>query len=897
MNTNIKRDEEIVEALINDQNFNFKQGSKVLNKGRCPECNRKSLWVKINKPGRVYCDHQTTCGYTETTRNVYPELFENYSNRHPATNDDPKATARNYLMDRGFNPGVIADWYEQGYFHLKDGSIAPTVRIPLWDGQYWERLIDRQHVQQAGRKNNYPKGFEYADQCWQPKNLALTSNDHCYITEGIFDAWVFLQEGKKAVSALSSGNFPRNLIKEKAGLCITWVLCYDNDKTGLEKIQKHIKWLACLGERYQVMLTATTEKDWNDELITGNINQDYFEDCLWRGYVFTAQTAREKAFWQFVKFPKRHICTNFKRSLHSFTVDQAAITAIYEGLDIEHNPKTLTSLWIKGEDQAISNAQNAFYSEISGGRISNCLPRFLYIERDPLTQEQDYFFNISFLNGNKTRLVALDGPAIESASSLNKALLSKTPGGTFDGEAKDLKELKQQWFERKTIEIKRLRFIGYDKDSNAWVFPEFGFYGGRLIKKNESGFIDTGRDKVKTKVSENQVKMISQTYHDQSWIAQFHQTFGNNGLFVMAWWYCNLFAEQIRSKYQDWPFLELTGEPATGKTTLLKFLWRCTGRTDSYEGFDPAKSSMAGRSRTLERYSALPCVVIEADRAEKPGAKQSFDFNEFKDFYNGGIIRTTGIKNSGNETIEPPFRGGVLIAQNANVDSDDDAVMERIVHCHSTKVHHTSDSKTLARQMASMKTEELCGWLHQALTNERRFLQTFDEKLQAIQQDYHLRPESIRERIIENHAKIAAGVWCLQILFPKYMTNGICSELVEELWEMAISRELRIKADSPLVEQFWEYYENLNTQEYEDSETREFVTAERLNHSSNTEHLAINLVEFEKLATKNGLRIPISELKKQLPNSQSHKFIGRKTVWSQITNKSKSCWIFAKEQD
>ncbi|MGB0360426.1 MAG: toprim domain-containing protein, partial [Endozoicomonas sp.] len=788
-------------------------------------------------------------------------MFENYSKRHPATNDDPKATARNYLIDRGFNSGLIADWYEQGYYHLKDGTMAPTVRIPLWKNSYWERLIDRQHVQQAGRKNNYPKGFGFADECWKPAGLELNNGDHCHITEGIFNAWVFLQEGKKAVSAMNSGNLPRKLIKEKSGLMITWVICYDNDKAGLGKTLDHIEWLEELGERYQVMLTASSSRDWNDELIAGNINQEYFNTCLWRGYIHTAKNAREKAFWQFVKFPKRHICTSFHKALYSFTVDQKAITGIYEALDIDSNPKALNGLWVNGCEDSIQRAQTAFYSEIKGSRISNCLPSFLYIERDPLTEEQDYFFNIAFMNGNKTRLIAMDGSSIESASSLNKSLLGKTPGGTFDGDAKDIKDLKEQWFNSKTTEIKRLRFIGYDKDSGAWVFPEFGFCAGKLIKNNDHGYLNTGKDKLKTKVSGNQIKMIRRDYHDERWIQLFHKTFGDTGLIVMAWWYCTLFSEHIRAKYQDWPFLELTGEPGTGKTTLLKFLWRCIGRIDGYEGFDPAKSSMAGRSRTLERYSALPTVVIEADRADKPGAKKSFDFNEFKDFFNGGIIRTTGVKNGGNETIEPPFRGGVLIAQNASIESDDDAVMERIVHCHSTKSHHTSDSKQLARQMASMKADELCGWLHQALSNERRFLAIFDQKLTEIQNDFRQRNEIVRERITENHSKIAAGVWCLNIIFPEYMTFDVCSRLTNEVWAMAVSREKRIKADSPLVEQFWEYYADLNFIEYEDGGTREFVSAERLNHSSNKDQIAINLVEFEKLANKHGLRIPIAELK------------------------------------
>ncbi|WBA86494.1 toprim domain-containing protein [Endozoicomonas sp. GU-1] len=890
------RDKEILDALMNDHSFGFKDKGKVLNQGKCPNCGRKSVWVPKDKPGRVQCDHETSCKpfhYSVTTKELYPELFENYAEKHPATEEDPKATARVYLNDRGFNSAIIAEWYEQGYFPLKGGEVAPTVRINLWDGFYWERIIDKKHVAQAGRKNSYKKGIQYSGKHWEPKGFMLEDDDECIITEGIFNAWVFLHQDRKAVASLSSGNFPAQLVESNRRRGITWILAYDNDTAGLKHMREYIEHLDKMGEQWKVMLTRNSKQDWNDEFQADRIDDKYLNDALWRGCVSMAKSAREKAFWLWARSSQSRIKVEHYHALYSFKADEKASKEVSEVLGIDGTG--LDFLWINNDYQEVKDAQAAFNGKLSGGRISNCVPRFLYIERDPLTEEQDYFFDVTFRNGNPKRLIALDGSSLESASSLNKALLGKTSGGTFDGDANDIKNLKEEWFDHRTTEITRLRFVGYDKASKTWVYPEFGFHGGRFIEQNDMGYLSAGQNKVKTKVASNQVKMIHREQHDEGWINLYEKTFGHIGLIVMAWWLCTLFAEHIREKYQDWPFLELTGEPGTGKTTLLKFLWRCVGRIDGYEGFDPAKSSVAGRSRTLERYSALPTVVIEADRADKPGAKKSFDFNEFKDFFNGGIIRTTGVKNGGNETVEPPYRGGVLIAQNASVDSDDDAVMERIVHCHSTKAHHTHNSKEYARHMASMKTEDVCGWLHKALTSEKQFLETFDQQLTTILDNYHQRKEVVRERIIENHAKIAAGVWCLQILFPRHMTTEKCKSLQDALWTMAVERERRIKADSPLVEMFWEYYEDLNVMEYEDHESREFVTAERLNHSRTEDVIAINLVEFEKMASKHGLRIPMADLKKQLPNCHSRPFMERKNVNSQITGKSKSCWVFRRE--
>ena len=891
----IDRDREILETLMNDDSFKFEDKNGMLRYGICPNCSRKSVWLSKDKPGRIQCDHESTCKphFSVTPKELYPELFTNYAEKFPATEADPRATARTYLADRGFNTGLISDWYEQGYFPLKHGEVAPTVRITLWDGFYWERIIDKKHVAQAGRKNSYKKGIQYSGKHWEPKSFMLEDDDECIITEGIFNAWVFLHMERKAVASLSSGNFPVQLVANNRRRGITWILAYDNDAAGLKHMREYIAKLDGMGEQWKVILTRNSKQDWNDEFQAGRINKQYLADAFWRGCLAMSKSAREKAFWKWARRPQSRIKVEHRHAIHSFKADEKASSEVYEILGIDGS--SLEFLWTEGNPEKVKDAQYAFYGKLSGGRISNCIPRFLYIERDPLTDEQDYFFDVTFLNSNPKRLIALDGSSLESASSLNKALLGKTSGGTFDGDANDIKALKEEWFDHKTTEITRLRFVGYDKASKTWVYPEFGFHNGKYINQNEMGYLDAGQNKVKTKVGSSQVKMIHREYHDESWVDLFEKTFGHVGLLVMAWWLCTLYAEHIREKYQDWPFLEFTGDPGTGKTTLLKFLWRCVGRIDGYEGFDPAKSSVAGRSRTLERYSALPTVVIEADRAERLGAKKSFDFNEFKDFFNGGIIRTTGVKNGGNETVEPPYRGGVLIAQNATVDSDDDAVMERIVHCHSTKEHHTANSKQYARQMASMKTEDVCGWLHKALTSEKQFLDTFDQKFKEIQESYHQRPEVVRERIIENHAKIAAGVWCLKILFPKHMTDEKCKHLQNNLWGMAVTRERRIKADSPLVEQFWEYYDELNWSTYEDTQSREFVTEERLNHHRDPNLIAVNLVEFEKLANRHGLRIPMQDLKKQLPNCQSRPFTERKNVNSQITGKSKSCWVFRKE--
>ncbi|TRR33085.1 bifunctional DNA primase/helicase, partial [Salmonella enterica subsp. enterica serovar Panama] len=94
------------------------------------------------------------------------------------------------------------------------------------------------------------------------------------------------------------------------------------------------------------------------------------------------------------------------------------------------------------------------------------------------------------------------------------------------------------------------------------------------------------------------------------WIDDIWTAFGEKGYVALAFWLGSLFAEQIRERDKSFPFLEIVGEPGTGKSTLIEFLWKLAGR-EEYEGFDPSKSTAAARGRNFAQVSNLPVVLIE----------------------------------------------------------------------------------------------------------------------------------------------------------------------------------------------------------------------------------------------------------------------------------------------
>ena len=109
-----------------------------------------------------------------------------------------------------------------------------------------------------------------------------------------------------------------------------------------------------------------------------------------------------------------------------------------------------------------------------------------------------------------------------------------------------------------------------------------------------------------------------------------------------------------------------------------------------------------------------------------------------------------------------------------------------------------------------------------------------------------------------------------------------------EIQSMAKERQLAINADHPIVVEFWELYEYLNS------------AAGGLNHSRNDGLIAVNLNDFAKEAAEKRQKVPdLTELKRHLKTSKCPKFIETNrnvcSAWDvDAANKAKTvrCWIF-----
>ncbi|WP_027188876.1 toprim domain-containing protein [Desulfovibrio cuneatus] len=575
------------------------------------------------------------------------------------------------------------------------------------------------------------------------------------------------------------------------------------------------------------------------------------------------------------------------------TGETQAAAAAQEGATPEATPQEPTKHTGVGPIEVYLHSQQGedlFCKHANVEQVSNVCPQFQYFEYNELLETQSYVFSVEYANGQAGHLISMEGTALTSPDSFHKALLNRSRGGTFDGDMKTLKKLRDKWLNNKMFTVAAVPYVGYDRNVKAYLFQDAAWHNGKKIPANKHGYFTINKQGIKSGLAGIRINTKGQFSPD--WLENFAKAFHFQGMATLAFWMGALFVQQIRERQKSFPFLELTGEPGAGKSTILEFLWKCVGR-DDYEGFDMLKSSKAGGRRAFSQVSNLPIVILESDRdaGERSGARATqFNFDEVKPFFNGRGTGTLGVAKRGNDTDESFFQGALLISQNAEVDGST-PLLERIVHCHADKKHHKLETREVARWFGAQTSDTVGGFLGAALSKEREILAAYEQAFPHWE-TYYTNSSLTNGRIILNHAQIAACASALRVLFPA-MKEKTVEGLGEYLLARAYTREERLKTDHPLLEQFWADVEFINMQ----MRRIDHVQHEWLNHSKEEGKIAINLNQFREKAQGYGQQpIDMALLKKLLPTGKRHKFIeANKTVNSRQTDVgSIKCWIFQK---
>lgn len=875
--------------------FRFKKAGsgKWLQEGQCPDCQRWEVFCAAVDPKVVTCG-RPSCGYQESVREVLPDLFEDWSKRAPTTAENPNASAEEYLRSgRGLDLAGLRGHFNQELYR-EGNAVTATVRFPVGPDAYWERLIDRPGRFGNGKmKARFKPGASIGGHCWaHPEDnfAALAAMDEIWIAEGIFDALSLRQNFKRlerhgrkvkatAVSAMSCNFWPEHFLAGLRDACSgqrrtpELVFAFDVGSAGVEAMREFSR--RARREHWEAGAAIVTvdgegaKRDWNDllqlqfaqrdESARGPLSSESLEHYRQNGAITLAETPQAKA---------------------DLLSDRLKLASF----DFRFNNRTYWASRSSNNDDEDNGGEKKKIAR----EIANCAFRVLYQERDDIEDETTYFLQVDFPGKLPTRKARFSHAALADSGGFKKRLMAFA--GTWSGNGEQLDRIvKNQPGLHKVVAP--IKFTGYSADHKAWVLGDIAVREGRVYAINRDKFFDFGKQAVKLRSDE---RLLSIRYDaDQlafDWLPDLWAAYGEKGMVALAFFALSLFAQQVRNAplwHSSFPFLEITGIPGSGKTTLVVFLQKLLGRGSGsgHEGFDPNKVSPAAFGRYLMRIANLPEGLIEGGRDDdKSAGRKRFDYNELLVLYDGRNPRATGQKTSGYEINEQPFLGTLYLMQNERIEAHQ-AVLERLISMNIDKARHSEANRASADRLKRWPLDEVSGTVVHIARAEAAFLAFFAERFAHHEASMRRRLAAVaNDRIIKNHAQLAAAVDALPRLFPGMRPEWVAATLAQ-VNALAVDRQNSVATDHPVVERFWGIFDYLCAMEAEDAE-------HPVNLHRGSELIAVNLNRFMESCRARGQVPPTEdELKKHLKGSKSRKFIGQRSVNSRL-GKGFHCWVF-----
>ena len=873
-------------------------------RGRCPDCNHKesSAWTFAEEPWIVFCPRKNECGHENHVRDLFPELFEKWEKRFEPTPEDPLRTVNAYLIEeRGFPLEQLKGLYAQEsitrYKPKKTTSI--TLRFPITDEQgnegWWQRVLDQQDVLP---KTTFKEDWSSMGHAWITPNTNYLESKEIFITEGIFDTIAFWLSGITSFSALSSGNYPSIFLNEIAQKCteaginfpkLVWA--FDNDEAGHKGIFKNIELAQADGFECEVALPPGGRKkqDWNDLYKQDRLKFSDLETYKYFGALLVAEKAVDKGILIYKHKGMKSFSFDFKNQVYWFKLDMDKYDDYMKGLHATDD----NADWAQEEkDLLIAERRDSALEHASTVEIMmECRPYGLYYQYQKEIDEASYFFKVDFPRGGQTIKNTFTSSQITSAGAFGERLTHIAPGVFYEGNSKQLLAfLKRELRDIKRVEL--INYVGYHKEHQTYVLCDIAVQNGRRFKINKEEYFELPR---KTNLKARapfqlEINNNASDYTD-AWVKDLLDAYDVRGMVALTAFFGSLFAQQIRSMHKSFPFIELVGEPGTGKSTLLSFLWKLFGRSN-YEGIDPSKSSISGLLRTFRQVSNLPVVLLESDREGDKGTVKQFDWNALKTLYDNGSLGAKGVKNGGNETYEPPFMGTLVISQNAEIVSTE-AVMGRIVQYKFTKEQMSKKGLYASRNLERYEQSQISQFILLCIEKENAVLESYRLGMERYDEILHQEKYNVKSsRVIHNHAQILAlfDAMCTHVL-KDLIPNDVQQKVRDELFGMAQNRDKVLKSDPIIVQNFWNTVE-----EMEDAIKIPTNQETVLNHSAKSDLFAINFAHLYRVAADYRYSLPeVNELQNALRHSLHYRFVeANKAIQSKISSTTKRCWIFEK---
>lgn len=588
-----------------------------------------------------------------------------------------------------------------------------------------------------------------------------------------------------------------------------FVLAFDNYY--IETIKQNIECFKSLGiENYKVALPPH-DRTWHHLSVSGQLASDKIEKTLngayLQGQLFFAESVQESVYFYHQQYPDSNtFIFPFKDSLYKATLDSA-----YENIDSSVEIKQLT-------DCSISFG----YSVIDESKKDKCYHHLL------LYSEREKYNHIKITDSDFTQ-----------TNLFIKALQQGRQ--TFYGKNKDLTELRSYLLASRPPKIKALASIGYDQDSQYYVFPEFchALNGDKIYLNNEPYFVlQNGLSNYDgimpfMNCTDTVIKPSQPAINTDlvNFIFALKNVYGEKALLMFGFYISGLFSHIVFKCYGFFPLLSLYGFPhpyGDDKSFLTRLFNRCLF-IDSAGQKMKADFTAAGELKKIRQKSNLVCALLD-----NRDYKKAFDYDTVLPYYNRKLadLKAPLAFVSSNDT--EPFSFEVM--KNFLIS----------LHFPNTVDNH---SKSEWQQLNHYLPEQLACVGNYLLMNRQYFEQNLINTIMKYQAD--LTNNAIGLKMAQNYAIALSGIVCLFQLLSIPQEN--INNLAQYTLQRATHKQHSTQSPAYLAEYFLQLIRNPN------------LVKEGISLEKNFE------LEFSRIEHRPDLQIDLPTVLKQL-KTQSYDF-------------------------
>ncbi|MCV6429395.1 MULTISPECIES: hypothetical protein [Pseudomonas] len=236
------------------------------------------------------------------------------------------------------------------------------------------------------------------------------------------------------------------------------------------------------------------------------------------------------------------------------------------------------------------------------------------------------------------------------------------------------------------------------------------------------------------------------------WLDLFLTAFGPSGLVALAWWAGAFHAQRIREWQTSYPILQITGEAAAGKSTLVSNLWKLVG-TPEPDHISVNTCSMGTLLAILARAVNRPVVIEESGRPD-----DCFDWAALRECYAGGAV----LRRIGDHTLEGfDFKGAL-----AFVGGYDQVLNQRIVNIHLLRQPRTDAHLNAVQALYDLHLGDFTEFLATVQESREQVAYRLGHVRAYVDSLKEDTENDIRDDVARNHAQLRALLDLLADLFP-----------------------------------------------------------------------------------------------------------------------------------